>query len=111
MNDDLAIPMIRLNPDGQSVKSENEAKRVPPVGEDSNENIKKAENNASTEEETSSERPKIMDTNQTRKKLKRKEEYIRKVLFKKPTNPPLTLPKKIKKKKIKEEERMKEKRT
>ena len=88
MNDDLAIPMIRLNPDGQSVKSENEAKRVPPVGEDSNENIKKAENNASTEEETSSERPKIMDTNQTRKKLKRKEEYIRKVLFKKPTNQP-----------------------
>ena len=63
MNDDLAIPMIRLNPDGQSVKSENEAKRVPPVGEDSNETIKKAENNASTEEATSSERPKIMDTN------------------------------------------------
>ena len=62
-NDDLAIPMIRLNPDGQSVKSENEAKRVPPVGEDSDESIKKAENNASKEEEKSSERPEIMDSN------------------------------------------------
>ena len=63
MNDDLALPMIRLNPDGQSLKSENETKRVPPVGEDSNDTIKKDENNASKEEEKTSERPEIMDTN------------------------------------------------
>ena len=54
--------MIRLNPDGQSAKSENEAKRVPPVGEDSNDKITKAKNNASKEEDNISETaPKIMD--------------------------------------------------